>query len=95
MLTALMKSSKEYFDIILIELFSLFLHLKKRSFKEDVTIYMENCLSVDVANPEDWTGMEYLKAHNVPPESFIGIITMLVNENAKLDKSRAYKIECL
>ncbi|CAC5413481.1 unnamed protein product [Mytilus coruscus] len=47
-----------------------------RSFKEDVMIYMENCLYVDIAKPKEWTGMEYSKADNVPPESFIGIITM-------------------
>ncbi|CAC5413482.1 unnamed protein product [Mytilus coruscus] len=55
-----------------------------RSFKEDALVYMENCVCVDVANPEEWTGMEYSKAHNIPPESFIGIITMFINENAKV-----------
>lgn len=45
---------------------------------------MEDCLCVDVANPDEWTGMEYSKAQNVPPESFFGIISILENENTDL-----------
>ncbi|XP_071168621.1 uncharacterized protein [Mytilus edulis] len=63
-------------------------HSHDCSTKEDAMFYMEDCLCVDVVNPEEWTDMDYSKAHNVPPESFIGIITILVNENTKLDKLR-------